>query len=221
MGVFFEVLTAGFFGGKMVDSLIRLRNLPLGEAIPDIECRKNNFLMESKACRLGHQLNLLDSQVEGYKNKQMLDPSLRIFYVLWRHSFPKIKSFKGTDGRLFSELAVSTKALLVLPFSIVLALYKPSRGAAIELNLKRYETDKWDYCTRIGSGTINHLLYSPLEVLFSLGLNVKNYKWSWYMSPSSFFVNDFKMVRFPMVFIEDVNTKAWVSNMIKEEGVPF
>ena len=82
MGVFFEALTAGLFGGKLYDSIRRHEGPSNGQSYPDVWSKKRKIALESKACRMGHQLNLLDGQIEGYRKLQLYSRDTKIYFAI-------------------------------------------------------------------------------------------------------------------------------------------
>lgn len=227
MGRYYEFMTRGFFGGVLSD----LKYLEAQDnenhhnhfSIPDVTNHEEGVLWESKACCSGHSCNLLDSQIEGYKSRQLDEPDLRIFFVVYRHVLRGIKStYKGSERELFEELNKKTMLALVLPFSLVLGLHEPIHEENPHWSRLCYmyeekegigRTDgKHHYfgsCTYIRSPTLNRFLTEPEEVIQEIGYDVSAFNIKRRITPEGLRVNKNPVRQFPVVLISDVNHEQW------------
>lgn len=216
MGDFYEMLSSSLFGGKLHDTDGDWRT---GQGCnPDIISERQKLIIESKANRIGHQLNLLDEQVERYRNLQLSLPNHRILYTIWRHKFQNIKAFSGTSTELFDELSTCTVACVVLSFSLILSLWRIRKES---LGRKRYETDKWYHCTRVGSKLTNRFLTEPECVLRDLGEDPGEFQIEGFRSSPSLRVNGAPMCRFYIRTCTDKRHKAFFDKEFGADKVPF
>lgn len=226
MGFFYEILTACLFGGKLTDSILRSQRASNKSdgPMPDIWDKNKGLMGESKACRLGHQLNLLDGQINLYRKFQIIQPNTRIYYAIWRHRFQKIKKYKGGEGKLFEELAGKTAAGIVIPFSIILHLHgmgaelRKSIREKYNVKLRRYEKDNWDHCTRVSSTIFNGFLLKPRRTLAMLSLDQDDFIWERYMTPP-ITINENQVKSVPFVLMVDMDHSKAVKQIT--DTVPF
>jgi len=141
-GNFYEVLTAGLYGGEMgiwfslADELVEHRvpetpilfDDPSGFTIevvkenvarPDVYNQPERRFRDSKACSTGRDLPIKDRQVELYRQLLNEMPSHRLDYIVYLHGIREIGSFKGSPDDLRKSLAKETYCGIVLPFSII------------------------------------------------------------------------------------------------------
>ncbi len=223
MGLFYEMLTACLIGGKLTDGLFRI-NRPQDLPYPDVMTNDGKIIIESKACRLGHQLNLLDGQIGLYRRMQINNSKARIMYAIWRHRFQKIKAYKGTTSMLFSELSQKTAHGVILPLSIILFLHdmkKEKRQALRDkhnLILRRYESNSWDYCTRTGSPIWNEFLLNPENTIRNIGMDPDDFTWVRFIVPP-IQLNASTIQGVPFIIIADKTHKKAVKKSL--DIIPF
>jgi len=83
MGLFYELMTAGLFGGEVIDSLIKSEECMYGHLKPDVINDIDKKVYESKASRMGHQLNLVYEQVYRYHIFMVKYPQYEISFAIW------------------------------------------------------------------------------------------------------------------------------------------
>jgi hypothetical protein len=214
MGLFYELLCISLFGGYLADQFdIKVKGKEIRIA-PDVFVPKEKRMIESKANRTGHQLNLLDGQIDRYKTYQSLYPNHTIYYVIWRHSLRNIRRYHWSIETLFEDLCNKTLCAMILPFSLILKLHENK-------DFKRYETDKWDHCTRMGSYILNLLFSNPTMFFKTICMNGDRDRFfhSYYMLPEVR-INQFRIDPFPIVWVKDLNYREWADKMI-DEYIPF
>jgi len=212
MGVFFEMVSACLFGGVLVDSVVSEKKGIYIGCKPDVKNGKDKRFIESKAVRMGNQLNLLHGQVSAYKALQIVYPGFDIYYCIWRHSVKGIKSYSGSHMDLNKELAEKTRAGILVPFSLI------ERMCFEEGNeLARYVDNKaWPDCTRIKSTILNSILFKPSETLEKYGGDYK-YTYKRYRTPR-LKVDGVFVESFPIIVVENKNDN-WKDNLLNT--VPF
>lgn len=230
MGYFYELITSALYGGKVVTTCIDLKEEPNwyeeeDEEIikPDVICNNKKIIFESKACRSGHYLNLWDTQVSKYKGMQLLKKDYKIYYAIYRHDFKRINKYCGSMKTLYENLVTSTILSVVLPFSIVLKLHEFCGYSIIG---RRY--DDYGYGARIGCSTvrspaINRFFIEPENILEELDLKPESFIFKRYISPFRFFLNDKRILAFPIIWVEDKDHDKWLEEAFMEEfkDIPF
>lgn len=202
MGLYYELLTAGLFGGFLVDSLIPLNDSKHGHCKPDVQNQREKTLVESKACRQGNQMNLLDLQINRYKTLQIIKSDFDIYFAFWRHEFKAIKNNTMTYLEMNKKLSQCTRVGIILHFSIILRLFESPK-------LKRYETEVWSHCTRLGSKLLNDFILNPIFALQHVELDVRDYQWRRYLTPRDFIVQKHQVTPFPFIIIDHKDKKQW------------
>lgn len=222
MGLFYELLTKGLFGGVLFDSLKQPHEHYKGWIKPDVLIKEDKVkIYESKALTTGHQLNLLDEQVKKYYHYQILYPEDKIYYAMWRHRFKKIMSCKLSLQDLYKSLSKLTVAGIILPFSIIMKLYNTEDE---RIKIKRYENReseglKFLNCTRVGSKFLNQFILSPDSAINTIGLDPKRFIQGRRMSPSNFKIDNKKINQFPLITIKDKEYSNWARRL--SGAVPF
>lgn len=223
LGSFYELMTKALFGGEMMDILFcgdyYGSKKTLSEFRPDVYNRRSKIMLESKAIRVGHQLNSYDFQLDKYLKYQILTPNLTIFWAVWRHNFPAIKSFCGADEELYDELANRTKLGIIFPLSILETIHD-----TINEDIgKRYDGNKWLPCTRINSGVLN-LFITDLNILLD-GLNLprSRFRIERFISPKGLTIEQKEVMQFPIIVVIDNEYERWVKEKIEEydKEIPF
>ena len=101
LGNFYEYMTQGLWGGRLQNHLL-LKNGHIEDdnlAIhtftkPDLVYHIKKQIGESKAIRSGQSVNLTDEQMTKYNLLQLQRREAHIYFAIYRHSFPRIKSFE-------------------------------------------------------------------------------------------------------------------------------
>lgn len=199
MGLFYENLTAAFYGGEMGHRIA----LKSGTEIePDVFNSKKNVIFEAKGVHKNLRCHLLDLQIEAYAEYYNANPT-QIYFAIYRHSLDGIRArWKGTDAELFNELAEKTEYSVAIPFSIILALYTPENGHT-PLVYRYNNNTTYDKCTCIRSQTINELANKPEEIIKELDLNPKSYKTKRIIAPR-IKINDKRINEFPITLSQNL-----------------
>lgn len=217
LGDFYEYMTQGIWGGKLQNRLLvengnktesEDRKSIYSLVKPDLIQENTKQIGESKAIRSGQSVNLIDTQLNRYRLLQSLDKNAHIYFAIYRHSFPKIMSFRGSVDSLFEQLSNVTHHSIVLPFSLILELNQSPN----EKLVYRYDGERFYACSCLRSPTINRLLTEPEEVLKDLGMNIGNFLIKRYLSPESFSIGRNKIKQFPILRIFDKDHSKWVKN---------
>lgn len=222
MGLFYEMMTAVLFGGKVIEKVQEI-NMKLNggkyDIVPDVISNRRKHAFESKACQQGSKLNLMDFQINRYDQLCLLYKFI-VYYAVWRHDFKGIHQYKGKIIDLYRDLSEATQAGVVLPLSIILHIWE--KAWRENLNVKgvsRYVGDKWHHCTSMASNLINRFVIEPEEVISDLDLSSDNYNIVRKLTPKNLMVQNQKIAQFPLMIIKDVNPKGWVKEY--SEKAPF
>lgn len=207
LGLFYEMMTGGFYGGINVYENSQSNIVDL---YPDVVDPDREIIYDSKAHRSGHSLNLYDEQITRYKDFHRQNPNYDIYFVCYQHDFPKIKSFNGTIEELFDRLASDKKERtsfsIVFPFSIILKLFILGKNREEEPFIGRYEQKPngtfWS-CSRVYSSTLKRFFWEPWRIIEGLGLNSNNYSLERVKSPEEFCINGHRIEQFPILLIHD------------------
>lgn len=119
VGMFFEELAERIFEAKMIPR----RNFKDGDIHPDLECPKLDAWLEIKATQTARPFKIYLSQVDKYK--VLLEnsfPYSRIFYIFFSHQVFNISRDYTDSKTLGRDLILNTSQVLVLDFSVVLAI---------------------------------------------------------------------------------------------------
>jgi len=212
MGLFYELLCICLLGGRLADQMQIKLGLENTIIKPDIFNLKRKKIIESKAMGSGHQLNLLDDQIERYKVYQSLYPDYKIHFILWRHSLRNIKSYSKNLQSLIEDLCHKTLCSIILPFSLILKIHESKM-------FQRYESEKWDHCTRINSSFINGIFINPDSFFELICDKNDNFAVEYFMTPKISFSGN-NIPPFPVAWIKDINYQTWVENFV-EKFIPF
>lgn len=218
MGLFYELLCTGLFGGTLTDRIdikVNHKNIRIE---PDVFCFRQKKIIESKGHRTGGKLNLLDDQVEKYKDYQMQYPDFEIYYVIWNHTLREITSYSQRLEMLFKDLSEQTVCALILPFSIILKMHE-NRDPMF---FRRYDSDRWYRCVAVSSRFLN-LPFLDSEMFFhllSLNGSRNNFLCDYYLLPEGIKINQFEIKPFPIVWIKDLNYKQWAEELA-DDRIPF
>jgi hypothetical protein len=212
MGFFYELMTSGLFGGVLWDTVRVHEDYYRGWIRPDILRRRHGQLFESKACRQGHHLNLLDEQISKYWRYQVLFPGDTIWFCVWRHTFKGIMNSKSDQDTLYRHLAENTLAGVIIPFSVIWVIFKSPF-------FKRYKDGPWPDCTVIGSRWLNQLILDPDTALEQIDLESARFAYERRITPKRFFVEGFQILPFPFIRIFDDDYGKFAHALSEE--VPF
>lgn len=223
MGRFYEALTSSLFGGRLGD-IYHVR--PFEEDVivrPDVVDVRNKRIFECKSICSGQSGTLLDTQMDGYKGFYSQYPNYEINFAFYRHSLHGIKgAWSGTSRDLFSDLAKQTAYLVVLPFSIVLALHNPSYGSTKYMYRYQGEQTAFDNCSCLRSSGLTAFFVSPEQVIEEMGLDINAYQIDRKMSGNCKVQNGY-VQSFPVVYISEKVTEGSdnYKNIIELDEVPF
>jgi len=210
IGLFFEILATGLFGGKLVDAVSLSNSKTYSSIRPDVESK--DWILESKCLKNGQHLNLHDDQVKKYKTYQILKPKKRIVWIVWRHTLRNSMSHRGSIDDLLNAITNRMLIGIMLPFSIILNLWENEH----EL-FRRYET-LWQR-TSVTSPAINDFAFDPLRNMERFGLDPDEYKVERYITPMDFVIEKIPVKQFPLVIVSDKNPGEWIKRHNNE--VPF
>lgn len=211
LGYFFELMTAGMYGGLLGEDMEvvgyeGLMGVDPGTGLigvyPDVYDARRKLAFESKGCFSSESLNLEDDQIDRYKAFLYAQEGSQLYYAIYRHSFGKIRSYQGDAKMLFSSLSSNTLCSLVLPFSIVLALHETRDD-----NLAwRYDGELWTLNTSIKARTFTRFLegssfQGAKDVLRDLRLDPNDYVIEKLMSPIGFCVEGNRIRQFPVLSV--------------------
>lgn len=207
IGDFYEILTAGIYGGRWVGTL-NISPEENGLFQPDVITE--NKIIESKSVCWKETLKLTDYQVDKYLLEQCNNNQNKIFFAVYKYKLrnPLIyfKAFKkNVLEKIVETLSSETAFMMFLPFSVVYNLHDPS---LVNPEYKsRYENEHWDILSRFNSTGIKKMLQFPEEVLTSYNLNPKDYSIIKTRLPEGVTMNQYPVKSFPILFIEDKNHK--------------
>ncbi len=217
MGVFYELLTMGLFGGRLYDSVkSSAKDHYRGWIQPDVLNEEDSETIESKGCRIGHQLYLQEHQIKKYHMFQILYPEQKIYYAIWRHSFRGIMNCGLGAPELFSELSKVTRAGMLLPFSIIMRIYETDNK---DKGVTYYDNRVFGNGAKVSSTLLNNFLFKPREIITDLGLEPDRFEMDRRLTPVDFRIEGNKVVGFPFIIIEDTLYSDWVYGIANE--VPF
>jgi len=218
MGDFYEMVTRGFYGGELSNWRILYDEDESHLIKPDLVSKL--MVGESKSCCSGHTCNLIDDQIERYKQIQNMDNHAETYFALYRHNFKDIKSWKGDEKELFKQLGQKTLFSIRLPFSLILHLHRGLNGEGHEFvyhyKSKSPEEEKpYPDCTCIRSSTINRIFEKPVETIEAMRLNPEDYKIKRFLSPDSFIIEGASVKQFPVVYIADKAPRRWIKDFVR------
>ena len=236
IGTFYEVFTGGIMGHRMgmainlesgiVEETIKLENTlidiggfktslleQLNVARPDIWGEVSST--DSKAYSRSNSLFLKPRQIELYDQMQKLHPNKPLDYMVYIHT-PDLKQKKFTlEGEIEAKASTRTEAALILPFSLIKALYqrndndKPTGHP--EKLVYHYEGEKHQPYSKVLNSTRNRLLFHDdfhyvAEIMGLAGV----YDHDTYKLPNNMKVEGNKMEPFPIVRVSE-----------RQEDIPF
>lgn len=201
MGFFFELLSAGLFGGKLIDSVTELPEDSPYDIKPDVE--SVDKIIESKCIVNGSHLNLYDDQIGKYKVYQTMKPDKQISFAIWRHSLRATGVHRGSIAELLMAITERLQAGIVLPLSIMTKLWEN------DTKISRKYGEPW-CCVSVKSPVINNFIFNPWAMVERLHLNPEDYRITRYISPQNFIVDKISVKQFPLIIIEDRYPAKWI-----------
>ena len=225
LGYYFELFTQGIYGGRLkgcqqldepngVD-----HNIVTSE--PDVVSDEKNYLRESKAVSPGGDLKIDDRQLAKYICLQLggyLPAPPRITFEIFRHGVRRlIGNFRKKPlGDLVDALSTSTRFMISLPLSVVVAIHKKGEDDSFKY-ASRYEGNKWGHNSKFLSSGLNAMLAYPKKTLSDLGLDPDNYN-TWKLKfPKGIKVNTKRIEPFPVLLVRDKDPGKWIKTL-KERG---
>ncbi len=212
LGRFYELMSVALYGGQRT----HYRRVLNGDGLmvlvkPDIVDAGKSSMREVKGNERNHEPLLMDFQMEGYTHLLEENPEYGCFFEIYRHERDRVARFKGNEEELFKELCKKTQYSLVLPFSIVLALWnggKTSRNGGV----RRYEAAedrknvfirRFRHCTTIKNRTLSTLLRDPSSVISSLSMSPDKFHIRRFLSPERFYFERTQVAQFPIIEIRE------------------
>ena len=222
LGNFYEYMTQGLWGGKLQNHLLlkngkseekkRNRNSLHKFTKPDLIHHIEKQIGESKAIRSGQSVNLTDEQMARYKLLQLQKQDAHIYFAIYRHGFPRIKSFKGTEEELFERLSKATYHYIVLPLSIIMQLHETENSGLVY----RYDGERFDRCTCVRSQILNRFLTEPALVIGELGLKFSDFRTERFISSKRFKLGGYDIEPFPILRVYDMNHEVWIKDFVEK-----
>jgi len=212
MGLMFECLTAGIFGGHVKSDLFPIKDsshvVPYGRGDKggkkevtgvkvDVYNKWRKTGYESKGVCNGGHCNLYDFQVTKYKQWLIDRPTHKLYWVFWRHSFRGIQKYNGTESKLYEIISRNIASAIVVPFSVVFHMWL-SGG----IFLKHYSRD-YLACSVLPSITCNRFITDPTEILLGFGLPTKRFDCKLYRSNEKLNFEGNTIPLFPIMIIHD------------------
>jgi len=219
IGDFYEILTTAIFGGRWIGT--RNASQRRDELFqPDVVSKDK--IIESKSVCWSENLKLVDFQIDQYLLQQcdsFYQQSSPIFFAIYKYKVKNpLVQFKQIKNNALEEivktLSEETAFMIFLPFSIISPLHNPTIHNHFN---SRYENGKFDPLTRFKTSGIKKMLFSPEEVIKEYGLNPEDYLIIRTCLPEGIKMNNFLIKPFPILFIEDLDYKAWLGRF-KEEN---
>lgn len=205
MGLFYETVTALFYGGLLGESFSSVAAELDIATKPDIVNHHSKKFFECKSVCSGQHCMLLDDQLQSYDQLQEHFPDYSISFAFYRHTLHGIKSsWRGTTSDLFQELSKKTAYLVVLPYSIVQEFQVLGQSRISSPLVYRYSHPQsaYDSCTCLRSSTLTRLATEPETVINDLKLNQERFTINRYCSPVCR-INRFQLESFPIIEVTD------------------
>ena len=225
LGYYFELLTQGIYGGRLKgcnqleDTNGVDHNIITSE--PDVVSDEKNYLRESKAVSPGGDLKIDDRQLAKYTCLQLgnyLPTPPRITFEIFRHGVRQlIGNFRKKPlGDLVDALSTSTRFMISLPLSVVVAVHKSGEDP-LSKHTSRYKGDKWGHNSKLLSSGLNLMLAYPEKTLSDLGLDPYNYNMWKLKFPKDIKVNTKRIEPFPVLLVRDKDHGRWIETL-REHG---
>lgn len=228
LGYYFELLTQGIYGGRLKGcqqlddangSNLSDHNIVTSE--PDVISDEKNYLRESKAVSPGGDLKIDDRQLAKYTCLQLggyLPAPPRITFEIFRHGVRQlISNFREKPLEdLVDVLSTSTRFMLSLPLSIVVAVHKSGEDHFSKYT-SRYKGDKWGHNSKLLSSGLNAIIAYPKETLSQFGLNPEDYNIWKLKFPKGIKANTKEIEPFPILLVRDKDHGKWIETL-REQG---
>ncbi len=215
-GDFFVNLSTALFGGESSPSREHLERLGL-KSKPDIIRERGKQALESKACSAATTFILKPVQLGHYVSDQLDNPLWSFRYGIFRHSVPGVRSVTGTN-QLVNHLRNTVGYGLILPLGIIDAINSEidSRRDKSTLGSKCKNTEQ----KRVYSSRLNDLALDPESFVDRLGLNPRDYQFSYSKTPLDFSCEKGYVRQFPILAIKFRNRSTrshWLEDLYKKE----
>ena len=220
LGYYFELLTHGIYGGRLKG----FHKLSNGEGVdrnvitsePDVVIDEKSCLRESKSVSPGESLKLYDNQLAKYICLQLGNYYKNhplIVFDIFRHGVRGLISnfTKKPLGDLVDNLSLSTRFMLSLPLSVVVAMHRVD----FNKHSSRYEGDKWEHNSRSLSTCLNSLIAYPERTLVDFGLDSNDFNIKKMRFPANVRMNKKEISPFPVLVVRDKNHNLWVEDFRK------
>ncbi len=216
LGFFYELVGRAFYGGTLYGSRRSpLPGYPVFESNPDTVDLGEQKMREHKGCARHRTLILRDGQISRYIADQCNFPDWDIRSTLFRHSFRDIRSFKGTEGKLYGSLAQGTVYALDLPLAVLIELHNGETHNNGHLVATRSSNGSFPESTRVSKGFMNYLFINPVAALQNLGLNPDEYIATRLMSPPDVKIAGRTLKPFPILRLEHGDPASWRARLIE------
>jgi len=215
MGLFYEVVNKGIYGGRLNDKKLDIEFLNGSVAErsikPDVIDEENKIHWESKGTYFNKECEIMDRQIEGYKFLQYSKNDVRFLFSIYRHSMFEIKKRDRTEEEIINGLLKSTIFSVILPLSLILGIQRAPVSEDVKL-ARNYisKNTNWPSCLCIRSHTINRFLIDPHENLRLLGFDPERFEIERYLSPKKLKMNGRNLGQFPILKIVDRHHEEWV-----------
>ncbi len=223
LGLFYEVVTKGLFGGKLHErSVIEVGKERLSTVV-DVLDGKRKRAWEVKGRYFGKSFPLTDDQMDKYKGLQKFWETYKIYFALYTHEVSSLRSYERDESQFFKELANKTLCSVIFPLSLAIQFHESfdnslvSRQDIDEFHDKQY-TERDEHMTKILASTMGRLFYKPKSVIEQLELNPGDYKVERFCSPKNFFVEGNKVKKFPILMISHKNYASWRDKFLLEDS---
>ncbi len=224
MGLFYETVTALFYGGLLGEHFSSVSDELDLLTKPDLVNHDTKQFFESKSVRSGQHCMLLDAQLEGYDQLEEHFPDYSTSFAIYRHSLHGIKSsWQGTTDELFQELSRRTAYLVLLPYSIIQKFQTVGQSGVSSPLVYRYSHPRstYDTCTCIRSSTLTRLAIEPQTVIDDLNFDREQFVVNRYRSPVCQ-INNFSLQPFPIIEITDLVEHRRTLRIIENDlNLPF
>ena len=230
LGYYFELLTQGIYGGVLKGSRQLSNNhhesdKPFNNNILaselDVVFFEKSCLRESKAVSPGESLEIRDEQLAKYACLQLgnyFENPPKIIFEVFRHGVRRlVKNYKDKSLEdIVNALSSSTRFMLSLPFSFIVAVHEKSKDHSFE-HASRYEGEKWEHHSKFFSSGLNAMLAYPEKTLSGFGLDIGNYNILKLRFPRGITMNKKEIRPFPVLLVRDKDHGKWVESF-RERG---
>ncbi|MEK6899286.1 MAG: hypothetical protein AABW79_04280 [Nanoarchaeota archaeon] len=179
IGLFFELLSTGIYGGNLVDSVSPfLSSDSFISSFPrvDIVDVPGKVARECKGCSYAKEMILRDEQVGNYDSCQLRHPDYRLIFEIYKHRLKNIRSFKGPERELHKSLAGNLGYSLRLDYLLLKDLTSRALEQKAEYNgrklVTRAEASSYRNSSRLTPSFLNGLFEEPEKIVDCIGLDV-------------------------------------------------